>query len=71
MLQVERGVKAVLKGSDTIRAHMLAGELEDGVDGMNALTEFVDSVPPDFTGQILFLLANQVLHGDAFTVEDV
>jgi hypothetical protein len=71
VLQVERGLKGVLKGSDAIRAHMLAGDLEAGTDGMNALTEFVESVPAHFTARILFVLANQVLHGDAFTKEDV
>lgn len=71
MLQVERGVKAVLKHSDVIRDHMLAGNLEAGTDGMNALTEFVDSVPSHFTGQVLFILASQALYGDAFMVEDV
>ncbi len=66
---LERGIIEVLRMSDIIRAEMIFGDIDAGRDGMKELREFFDGLDPGYVAKMVFILANQVMHGDALMRE--
>lgn len=67
---LEQGVVEVLRMCDIVRAEMIFGNTEAGRDGMRELAEFFDGLPSGYVAKMVFILANQIMHGDALTREE-